>query len=235
MTEAASGTPPAPVAAAVRHKLTEAFAPQHLEVINESSGHNVPAGSESHFKVVVVSERFAGQAPLERHRLVNTALADELAGCVPISAQERAFCRRETVCLCLAQADAQGDPRAFDHCEDARAVGEVERRLAVSTVSWRLEEITLRASGVTARHLRCRLWACGAAEAWSCTLESHAHPRLAAREASVRWRSARVSALLFQTRSASKTKATKRDSCAALWRASPGARVCPRWPTVWPM
>jgi len=79
----AAAETPAPVAAAVRHKLTEAFAPQHLEVLNESSGHNVPAGSESHFKVVVVSERFAGQPPLERHRLVNTALVDELVGCAP--------------------------------------------------------------------------------------------------------------------------------------------------------
>ena len=35
------------------------------EVINESSGHNVPAGSESHFKVVVVSEAFAAQKLLQ--------------------------------------------------------------------------------------------------------------------------------------------------------------------------
>lgn len=41
--------------------------------------HNVPRGSESHFKVTVVSERFAGLRPVARHRLVNQTLADELA------------------------------------------------------------------------------------------------------------------------------------------------------------
>jgi len=50
------------------------------DVINESSGHNVPAGSESHFKVVVVSDAFDGVALLQRHRLVNAALAAELDG-----------------------------------------------------------------------------------------------------------------------------------------------------------
>jgi BolA protein len=47
-------------------------------VINESSSHNVPPGSESHFKVVVVSEEFTDKNPLARHRLVNKILADEL-------------------------------------------------------------------------------------------------------------------------------------------------------------
>ncbi|KAL1495423.1 hypothetical protein AB1Y20_016791 [Prymnesium parvum] len=68
------------VEAAVRAKLTAAFAPEHLEVINESSNHCVPKGSETHFKVVVVSHQFAGLPPLERHRQVNAVLADELEG-----------------------------------------------------------------------------------------------------------------------------------------------------------
>ena len=41
-------------------KLAEALDLQHLEVVNESGNHNVPAGSESHFKVVLVSENFEG-------------------------------------------------------------------------------------------------------------------------------------------------------------------------------
>lgn len=42
--------------------------------------HNVPAGSETHFKVVVVSDSFEGQTALQRHRSVNAALAEELGG-----------------------------------------------------------------------------------------------------------------------------------------------------------
>ena len=49
---------PGPVAAAIQSKLTECLAPVHVEVINESYMHNVPKGSETHFKVVVVSPEF---------------------------------------------------------------------------------------------------------------------------------------------------------------------------------
>ena len=80
-TDAAATAAPGPVYAAVTQKLTAAFAPlTHLQVLNESSAHNVAPGSETHFKVVVVSEAFATAPPLERHRRVNAALADELAG-----------------------------------------------------------------------------------------------------------------------------------------------------------
>lgn len=61
-------------------KLKASFAPSHLEVINESTMHNVPPGSESHFKVVIVSELFASQRLIARHRAVNATLAVELAG-----------------------------------------------------------------------------------------------------------------------------------------------------------
>ena len=65
---------------AIEAKLADAFAPEHLEVINESSGHNVPAGSETHFKVVIVAAAFASQRLIARHRQVNAVLAEELAG-----------------------------------------------------------------------------------------------------------------------------------------------------------
>ena len=54
--------------------------PLHLEVVNESGNHNVAPGSESHFKVVIVTPQFEGVRLLERHRIVNNLLADELAG-----------------------------------------------------------------------------------------------------------------------------------------------------------
>jgi BolA protein len=67
-----------PLQQLLAEKIAAALAPAHLEVRNESGMHNVPPGAESHFKVVVVSAAFAGQPPVVRHRLVNTAVRDEL-------------------------------------------------------------------------------------------------------------------------------------------------------------
>ncbi len=64
----------------ITEKLEQHFQPVHLEVVNESHMHNVPPGSESHFKVTLVSEAFEGQKLVARHRMVNRILADELAG-----------------------------------------------------------------------------------------------------------------------------------------------------------
>ena len=63
----------------IENKLLSHFNPLHLEVINESSKHNVPAGSESHFKVVIVTPTFNGERLIKRHRLFNSVLKDELA------------------------------------------------------------------------------------------------------------------------------------------------------------
>ena len=68
------------VEADILTKLHAAFDPVHIEVANESHMHNVPPGSESHFKLVIASRRFEGKRLLGRHRLVNEALAGELAG-----------------------------------------------------------------------------------------------------------------------------------------------------------
>ena len=62
----------------ITEKLTVALAPLHLQVMNESHKHSVPPGSESHFKVVIVSEQFQGQPLVRRHQAVNAALAEEL-------------------------------------------------------------------------------------------------------------------------------------------------------------
>ena len=68
----------------IREKLTKAFAPAALEVVNDSHRHAGHAGSpgtgESHFSIKVVSSAFAGKSRLERHRMVNEALAEELKG-----------------------------------------------------------------------------------------------------------------------------------------------------------
>jgi len=61
-------------------KLQTTLKPSHLEVINESDNHNVPPGSESHFKVVAVSDEFIGKMLVARHRIINKALAEELEG-----------------------------------------------------------------------------------------------------------------------------------------------------------
>lgn len=71
---------PTTVAETINDLLVDALSPVHLEVINESHMHNVPANSETHFKVVVVSDAFANQSLVQRHRAVNKALADQLAG-----------------------------------------------------------------------------------------------------------------------------------------------------------
>ncbi|MFQ5755983.1 MAG: BolA family protein [Acidiferrobacterales bacterium] len=66
--------------AVIESKLRQGLDPVHLEVVNESPMHNVPPGSESHFKVTVVAEQFEGKMLVARHRLVNELLAEELAG-----------------------------------------------------------------------------------------------------------------------------------------------------------
>ncbi|WP_038174064.1 MULTISPECIES: transcriptional regulator BolA [Vibrio] len=63
----------------IESKLQHSFEPAHLNVVNESYMHNVPAGSESHFKVVVVSDNFEGMRLIARHRQINQTLADELS------------------------------------------------------------------------------------------------------------------------------------------------------------
>ncbi len=67
------------VAETIQRKIENALSPEHLELINESSQHNVPNGSESHFKLVVVATAFGGQSRIARHRRIYDILADELA------------------------------------------------------------------------------------------------------------------------------------------------------------
>ena len=59
-------------------RLTAQFAPHFIEVQNESHMHSSGRGSDSHFKVVLVSEQFAGLSKVARHRLVYQFLAQDL-------------------------------------------------------------------------------------------------------------------------------------------------------------
>ncbi len=68
----------------IEEKLRRAFAPESIEVVDESHLHAGHAGArpggESHFRVRIAAAAFAGKSRVERHRLVNQALAEELAG-----------------------------------------------------------------------------------------------------------------------------------------------------------
>ena len=63
------------VQTAIEEKLRATFTPAALTVLNESHMHSVPPNSETHFKVVVVSDVFADQRLVARHQAVNAALA----------------------------------------------------------------------------------------------------------------------------------------------------------------
>ena len=62
----------------IYQKIEKKFSPCHLEVINESHQHRVPENSETHFKVVVVSQEFVGLGRVQRHQLIYKTLQDEL-------------------------------------------------------------------------------------------------------------------------------------------------------------
>ncbi|HEX7789432.1 MAG TPA: BolA family protein [Afipia sp.] len=70
----------------ITKKLSEAFTPASLDVVDESHLHEGHAGhrsgGETHFRVYIVSEAFKGKTRIERHRTINTLLAPELAGSV---------------------------------------------------------------------------------------------------------------------------------------------------------
>lgn len=66
-----------PLATRIHARVTEALAPEHVELLNESHMHAGPA-AESHFNLVVVSDAFEGKRLVARQRLVYGALAAEL-------------------------------------------------------------------------------------------------------------------------------------------------------------
>lgn len=73
-----------PVAEEIREKLEATFAPRELRVEDESEQHRGHAGyregGDSHFRVTIRAESFAGLSRIERHRLVHAALGPDLVG-----------------------------------------------------------------------------------------------------------------------------------------------------------
>lgn len=67
-----------PAQKVLQEKLSSILSPPHLELVNESPMHGLPASAEKHFRVVVVSEMFEGLARIDRHRRVHEILADDL-------------------------------------------------------------------------------------------------------------------------------------------------------------
>ena len=68
------------VASQIEDRIADGLTCVHFDLVNESSNHNVPPGSESHFKLTVVSDSFDGERPVARHRRVNSLLKELLAG-----------------------------------------------------------------------------------------------------------------------------------------------------------
>ena len=68
----------------ITRKLNDAFAPESIDVVDESSLHEGHTGhrpgGQSHFRIYIVSQAFAGKSRIDRHRMINTVLADDLAG-----------------------------------------------------------------------------------------------------------------------------------------------------------
>jgi len=68
----------------IAEKLTKAFAPASLDVVDESHQHAGHAGhregGQTHFRVYIVAEAFRGKSRLERHRMINETLVGELEG-----------------------------------------------------------------------------------------------------------------------------------------------------------
>lgn len=68
----------------ISNKLREAFTPESLQVVDESHLHEGHAGhqpgGETHFRVYIVAAAFKGKSRVDRHRMINSALAAELSG-----------------------------------------------------------------------------------------------------------------------------------------------------------
>ena len=71
------------VSETITKKLQEAFTPESIDVVDESHLHEGHAGhrpgGQTHFRVYIVSQAFAGKTRIDRHRMINTVLADDLS------------------------------------------------------------------------------------------------------------------------------------------------------------
>jgi BolA protein len=81
-----------PMRERIEARLTEAFAPRRLEVIDDSESHRGHAGyqegGESHFRVAIAANSFADMSRIDRHRAVHRALGPEIIGSIHALALE---------------------------------------------------------------------------------------------------------------------------------------------------
>ncbi|MGB2360045.1 MAG: BolA/IbaG family iron-sulfur metabolism protein [Porticoccaceae bacterium] len=69
-----------PVEQSIADSVQGQFQPELLQLTNESHMHSVPPGSESHFKLVLVTDQFLGLRLVQRHQMIYQLLAEQLAG-----------------------------------------------------------------------------------------------------------------------------------------------------------
>ena len=62
----------------IEKQLNQELSPHYLSVEDESKNHHVPEGAQTHFKIVAVSTRFNNMTRINRHRMINSLLAEEL-------------------------------------------------------------------------------------------------------------------------------------------------------------
>lgn len=73
-----------PIAAEMREKLTAAFAPDRLEIVDDSDAHRGHGGwregGETHFNLLIRAPAFAQMSRIDRHRAIHRALGADLVG-----------------------------------------------------------------------------------------------------------------------------------------------------------
>lgn len=109
----------------ISQKLTTSLTPTHLEVFNESHMHSVPPNSETHFKVVVVSEIFEDKKLLDRHRLVIPEYVSV------------ALILQQTCQQCACGGTGRWCPRVVHQSQNTRAVAEELDRRGEPCLPWR--------------------------------------------------------------------------------------------------
>jgi stress-induced morphogen len=67
-----------PREALLRQQIETAFNPDYYELENESHSHSVPVNSETHFRLLVVSSAFEGKSRIDRSRMINEVVKDEM-------------------------------------------------------------------------------------------------------------------------------------------------------------
>ena len=118
----------------IESRVASEFALAHLEVVNESHRHNVPANSQTHFKLVLVSDDFTDVSRINRHRAINALVSDLLAGEVhalalhPYTVTEwrKRFGEAPLSPPCLGGEALDGE--ALDKKKEARRAGRADER-----------------------------------------------------------------------------------------------------------